>query len=279
MANNNEEVVNVYMLQNILHYTGDYISKKYSPLSHSKYPTQNDNVVGKLLFVPYRNENGVSLNYRLYIPKTMYRHFEGISGPYDNFTKVLRFDMEEPYVAILVDEEDYIIVGDSRVMLNYKLYPNYKYTEDYRGFSEAHLDTMTKTWDEFNEAYNQERLLDIHVQNQTYLGYPVYVEYFNDLLDDDFRENILPPDKIDYAGTKRFNSSYLNKPFRASERGYVIRADESGTEAEIVVMCIDEETGKRKYLLGSEAYFYIKFTDTPVKIGDLNLWQTVLRNP
>ena len=140
--------------------------------------------------------------------------------------------MEEPFVAILVDEEDQIRVGDTRVMMNYKLYPNYVYTEEYRGFTEAHLDTMTNTWDEFNEAYKQERLLDIHVQNQTYLGYPVYVEYYNDLLDDDFRENILPPDRLDFSTLSplRHLNNYMNKTFRTSQRGYVIRADESATE-------------------------------------------------
>ena len=49
----------VYMLQNFLHYTGDYISKRDSELSSIEYPEQNMDFLNKLLFVPYRNENDV----------------------------------------------------------------------------------------------------------------------------------------------------------------------------------------------------------------------------
>lgn len=265
----------IFMLQNLLHYTYDYMFKDQSKLSSSKYPTQNTNIINKLLFVPYRDENQVLLNYRLYIPDTLYPQFNGHSGPYDNFTKVLRFDMEEPYVAILVDENDYIIVADSRELLNYKLYPGYQYTKDFRGFTEAHLDTMTETWSEFNEAYNAERIWDIHVQNWTYVGVKVYVEYFDDILHKPHDFNILEPDPIDHDLSKRMNRDFLNRPLRTSETGYVIRADENGNEGSIVVMVINEETGERKYVLGTEAFFYFKSTDEKVNIKDLNIWQVV----
>ena len=261
----------IFLLQNLLHYTGDYINKKYSKIqSADDYPRQNEDMVGKLIFVPYRDENEVKLNYRLYVP-SKYIKFDGINGPYDNYTKILRFDAEEPYVAVLVDRDDKIIVADSRILANYKVYPGYKYGKNYRGFQEAPL-TMVD-WDIFNDEYNREKLWLIHVQNKDYLGQPAYVEYFDDTVNMDRDNNILPyydPENvIEYS---RYRADRLNVPTVATEKGYVIRSDESGDEAEIVVMIVNGQTGDRKYILGSEAFFYIETEEDKVSIGDLNLW-------
>ena len=139
----------VLMLQNLLHYTGDYIWKDQSLLSHDNYPAQNPDFIDKLLFVPYRDENTLTVNFRLPVSKKKHPEFDGHKGPYENYTRVLRFDMGEPYVAILVDTLFNIIVADTRELLKYKIYPRYRYSR-YKGFDEAFL-PMASNWPEFNE--------------------------------------------------------------------------------------------------------------------------------
>lgn len=267
----------IFLLQNLLHYTGDYINKKYSKIQSAKtYPKQNPDIINKLFFVPYKDENDIKLNHRLYIAAT-YDKFTGESGPYENYTKVLRFDLGEPYVAILVDKYNKIIVADTRILLEYKLYPGYKYIVNHNGLSEAHLNTMTD-WDTFNEEYAKEKIWTVHVQANEYIGQPAYIEYFNDILTRDKSENILPyyePIDIQIENTARYKEDLLNRPIIATERGYVIRADQNGTDAEMVVMVVNETTNERRYLLGSEAFFYIDTDENKVSLEDLNLWQSV----
>ena len=268
----------IWMVQNLLHYTGDYMSKSESILTSKFYPEQNLNFLNKLLFVPYKDENSISLNFRLYIAKKYFPQFDGKSGHSDNFTKVLRYDLDAPYKAILVDTHNRIIVGDTREMNKYRIYPGYTY-DSYKGFTEAEM-PMTETWDEFNEEYNQEKIWTVHVQNQSYIGQPVYVEYFKDIITRESGESIIPAEYVSREHPEaRYQFDKLNKPLRCSQKGYIIRADENGNEAEIVVMVEDPETNIRKYILGSEAYFYMK-TDEPKKtIEELNIWQFVSNTP
>ena len=262
----------IFMLQNLLHYTGDYMSKADSVLTSDFYPEQNLNFLNKLLFIPYRDENTVNLYFRLCIHKSQHPEFTGRSGYPDNFTKVLRFDLGEPYKAILVDKNNYIIVADTRELLKYTVYPGYEY-DSYRGFSEAEMN-MTHDWGTFNEEYNNEKIWTVHVQNGSFLAQPAYVEYFKDLFTD--KTSIIAPDSYDPTlPDARRQSDKLNTPYRATERGYVIRADENGNEAEIVVMVENPETHIRKYILGSEAYFYINTEEAHGTIERLNLWQSV----
>ena len=261
----------IWMAQNRLHYTGDYMSKSSSVLSTDYYPEQNLNFLNKLLFVPYRDENQVTTNFRLYIPKNLRGNFDGKSGPWDNFTKVLRFDLGEPYKAVLVDKNDYIIVADTRKLLKYTVYPGY---DSFRGYPEADMN-MTETWEEFNEEYNSEKMWIIHVQNPEFLGQPVWIEYYKDIIDKEYDWSDIHKEYVHDHPDARYQFDKLNMPLRAKQRGYIIRADENGTEAEIVVMVEDEETDTRKYILGSEAFFYLN-TDEPKKtIKELNIWQPV----
>lgn len=262
----------VYMLQNLLHYTGDYMSKDKSILTSDFYPEQNLDFLNKLLFVPYRDENNVRLFFRLYISKHRYPQFTGRSGISDNFTKVLRFDLAEPYKAILVDENNFIIVADTRELLKYTVYPGYEY-DTYRGFPEAAMN-MTSNWDEFNEEYNSEKIWTVHVQNKSYIGMPVYLEYYKDLFTD--KETILHKDQYNpLHADARYYEDKLNTPYKVREQGYIIRADENGYDPEIVVMVEDPETHIRKYVLGSEAYMYIETEDQRTPLEELNIWQSV----
>jgi len=262
----------VLMLQNLLHYTGDYIWKDQSLLSHDNYPAQNPDFIDKLLFVPYRDENTLTVNFRLPVSKKKHPEFDGHKGPYENYTRVLRFDMGEPYVAILVDTLFNIIVADTRELLKYKIYPRYRYSR-YKGFDEAFL-PMASNWPEFNEEYNSEKMWIVHVSNDEWIGKTAYVEYFKDLVNLDHGDTIIQPSERSSDETPRHNQDFLDKVYRAKEKGYIIRADENGTEAQIVVMVVDEESGTRKFVLGTEAYFYIDSDDTEQKkLEELELWQ------
>ena len=261
----------ISMLQNLLHYTGDYMSKENSLLTSTKYPDQNPDFLNKVIFLPYVNEDDCATNYRLPVSKKQFPQFDGHKGPYENYTRVLRFDLDEPYVCITVDVMNSIIVTDTREVLNYTVYPRYRYNR-FRGFDEAIL-PMTSNWDEFNAEYNSERLRIVHAQDKEYLGREVYVEYFADLFTMEHGESILQPDPRQ-PETNRRGQDYLDNVYRAREKGYIIRADESGSEAEIVVMIIDENTGDKKYVLGSEAYFYIDVEDhNRIDLSELGLWQ------
>ena len=270
----------IWLLQNLLHYTGDYISRKDSILSSDFYPEQNLNFLNKVMFVPYRDENIVALFYRLYIPRRLYPDFDGVSGLPDNFCKVLRYDNAEPYKAILLTEDNYIIVGDTRELNKYLVYPGYIY-DSYLGYPEAKMN-MANSWEEFNEEYNSERFMIIHVQNQSYIGQPVYVEYFKDLLDKTpSTESLIQPDKIHGHDDARYKQDRLNYPSIATEKGYIIRADENGPEGEIVVLVEksevvgSEEIITRKYILGTEANLYINTEEPRKSIEEIDLWQPV----
>ena len=262
----------VYMLQNLLHYTGDYMSKEYSLLNTTTYPEQNMDFLNKLLFVPYRCEEELTVNYRLAISKKEFPLFEGEKGPIDNYTKVLRYDLGAPYKAILVDRTYNIIVADTRVLATYTIYPRYKYIE-YHGIPEAHL-PMTDNWDDFNNEYKSERLWLIHCQEKKVIGQKVYIEYFSELATKQHGDTLIEPSKPIGNYKARHNQDFRDKVYRAREQGYIIRTDESGPEAEMVAVVIDEENNTRKYILGSEAYFYIDTEDDTRKgLDELGLWQ------
>ena len=263
----------VKCLNDILHYTGDYMSKSNSLISNTDYPEQDSNYVGKLLFVPYRNENNHTRNFRLFISTMTHREFTGTTGPFENFTKVLRFDLAEPYVAILVDEMNYIIIGDTREIRKYTIYPGYEYSS-FRGLSEVHMN-MCETWDEFNNEYNSEVFFMVHSQNADYVGKPVYTEFYKDLIPYTHEDNILPREYYQNPDA-RINQDMINVPLRTLNQGYVIRADENGNLANFVVMLEDPNTHVRKYILGSEGYFYINTEDPLKSLQELNLWRSGL---
>ena len=256
-------------LNDILHYTGDYMSKSTSKISNYKYPEQDYNYLGKVAFIPYRNENRNERNFRLFISKISHKEFEGKSGPYANFTRILRFDADEPHVAIMVDENNYLIIGDTREIRRYTIYPGYEYST-FRGLDEIHM-PMCESWAEFNREYNSEVLNIVHSYNWDYVGKPVYTEFYQDLFDYDHSHNILPPEHYENPDA-RVSQDFVNVPFRTMSRGYVVRADENGDKANFIVMLDDLERGSRKYILGTEGYFYIDTDDENVPLERINLW-------
>ena len=261
--------IRIKSLNDIFHYTGDFMSKSSSGITNTKYPDQDPNYVGKVMCVPYFDENNTRKCYRLSISKALYPQFIGRSGPLNNFSKILRFDLKEPYVAILVTENDDIIIGDTREMRKYTVYPGYVYSS-YNGFDEVYM-RMCESWDEFNAEYIAEKFTILHVQNLEYIGKPVYIEYFKDLGDYSYNDNILPREYYPNPDA-RISQDFVNIPKRTLNTGYVIRADENGDTANFVVMT-ENSAGVRRYILGTEAYFYVDLEEPLVPLERLNLWR------
>lgn len=259
----------IWLLNNRLHYTGDYIIKKYKNISFDNYPAQNYNFLGGVIFLPYKDEKLNLVNKRLNISKIDYPDFEGESSEGLNLFKILRFDKEEPFVGIFVNINDDVIIADTRDILNYKMYPNY-YFREYDGIKECRL-SMAATWEEFNEAYAKEKILNTHIQSEEYLGKPVYLEFFKTILEESKEVNILDRTYV-VNPSARYNQDELNVPLRVTLTGHIIKADENGYDANIVVM-VEDEAGDRKYFLGSEGLYYYDTEAENVKISDLNLWQ------
>ena len=112
----------------------------------------------------------------------------------------------------------------------------------------------------------------IHVQNQEYVGKPVYTEFFKDLAEYSHEDNILQRQYYSNPDA-RISQDMVNVPKRTLNTGYVIRADENGNLANFVVMVENPTTRARKYILGSEGYFYVDMQDPLVPLERLNLWR------
>lgn len=274
-------------------------------LSNDKYPAQNEEYLGKYICVRHKTEYNQMLNQRFHVPE----------GDYDDyiypenrgrrrFFQILRWDTEEPYRAILMNNSGEIIVAYSSRLEHdlYDLMDSRIYNATITRAEMKNYDYLvvneTTDADLFFDRLYYEKVNYIGIQDETYLGLEVWTEYDTDLSlekDDRMLQNrnkygklsketmaqMVKRNPILYSLPDEIYNSYpyyyswRDKSFadnsrRAINKGYIIRADKQGSiEPELVVMEVLPDESVR-FVTQHEARFFYN-TDNMVTQDPLEL--------
>ena len=261
-------------------------------LSNDKYPTQNEDYLGKYICVRHKTEYNQMLNQRFHIPEGDYDDYiyPENSGR-RRFFQILRWDTEEPFRAILMNNSGEVIVAyttqlenDLYDLMGSKMYKASLIRAQMKGYNYL---VINQTYDNdlfFDKLY-YEKVNFIGIQDEPYLGMEVWSEYDTDLslekdtermldnrnkygkLSKETMKEMIRRDPILYSMPDEiFNSypyyySWRDKSFadnsrRAINKGYIIRADKQGSvEPELVVMEVLED-GSVRFVTQHEARFF-----------------------
>lgn len=262
--------------------------KNMKYLTHSLYPTQDTDYLGKVILMRYRNELGRIINNRFEIDPRVFTTYTGArrSG-IPTYFRILRFDKVEPYTAILINANMEILVANSND-IKAQTYPN-----TYTGISnhnslykigEAPYTTIDNTT--FIATYDKEYIYNYPIQKEEYIGMPVYTEYYLDIFNTGISNTVTQdtpktwneittevitgnPALNIYTNTSELlhsspyyhnnrDTNYVDSPRASVNTGYLLRADQGDNDQnKYVVMEYNSSTGYR-FILSDEAYFYIE---------------------
>lgn len=266
-------------------------SSEMGYLSHDKYPTQNTEYIGKYICVRHKTQYNQMLNQRFHIPERVYdEYIYPENSGRRRFFQILRWDTEEPFRAILINDSGEVLVAYT-TDLEESLY-------DLVG-SKIHISTISRAEkygydylvinetddpDLFFDKLFYEKTNQFNVQDERYLGIEVWSEYDADLslkrdvsvldyknkydLSDETMKIMIKRDPILYSMPdeifKSFpyyynlrEKSYADNARRAINRGYVIRADAHGSvDPEFVVMEVMEDNSVRFVTQHEARFFY-----------------------
>jgi len=274
-------------------------------LSNDKYPTQNEEYLGKYICVRHKTEYNQMLNQRFHIPEG---DFDEYIYPENSgrrrFFQILRWDTEEPFRAILMNNSGEVIVTYTTQLENdlYDLVGSriYNATTTRAKMKDYEYLVLNRTYDPdlfFDKLY-YEKVNFIGIQDEPYLGLQVWSEYDTDLSlekNDQILQNRNKYGKLPESTMKQmvrrnpklyslpeeiFNSyphyySWRDKSFadnsrRAINKGYIIRADKQGSvEPELVVMEVLSNDSVR-FVTQHEARFFYN-TDNMITRDPLEL--------
>lgn len=274
-------------------------------LSNDKYPTQNEEYLGKYICIRHKTEYNQMLNQRFHIPEG---DFDEYIYPENSgrrrFFQILRWDTEEPFRAILMNNSGEVIVTYTTQLENdlYDLIGSriYNATTTRAGMKDYEYLVLNRTYDPdlfFDKLY-YEKVNFIGIQDEPYLGLQVWSEYDTDLSlekNDQMLQNRNKYGKLSESTMKQmvrrnpklyslpeeiFNSyphyyswrdkSYADNSRRAINKGYIIRADKQGSvEPELVVMEVLADDSVR-FVTQHEARFFYN-TDNMITRDPLEL--------
>ena len=274
-------------------------------LSNDKYPTQNEEYLGKYICVRHKTEYNQMLNQRFHIPEG---DFDEYIYPENSgrrrFFQILRWDNEEPFRAILMNNSGEVIVAYTTQLENdlYDLVGSriYNATTTRARMKDYEYLVLNRTYDPdlfFDKLY-YEKVNFIGIQDEPYLGLQVWSEYDTDLSlekNDQMLQNRNKYGKLSESTMKQmvrrnpklyslpeeiFNSyphyyswrdkSYADNSRRAINKGYIIRADKQGSvEPELVVMEVLSDDSVR-FVTQHEARFFYN-TDNMITRDPLEL--------
>lgn len=274
-------------------------------LSNDKYPAQNEEYLGKYICVRHKTEYNQMLNQRFHVPE----------GDYDDyiypenrgrrrFFQILRWDTEEPYRAILMNNSGEIIVAyssqlehDLYDLMDSRIYNATITRAEMKNYDYLVINETTDT-DLFFDRLYYEKVNYIGIQDEPYLGLEVWTEYDTDLslekddrmlqnrnkygkLSEETMAQMVKRNPILYSLPDEIYNSYpyyyswRDKSFadnsrRAINKGYIIRADKQGSiEPELVVMEVLPDESVR-FVTQHEARFFYN-TDNMVTQDPLEL--------
>lgn len=258
--------------------------------THDTYPEQDLDYIGKKVRVKTKNRRfGNVIFGRLEINRYVHPEYTGereiLTSP---LFEIVRFDKKENGVCIL-------LYGISVVVCKVEDIKELYYYEGYER-EQDELELKELPWDEFNERYPHDKIHILHNQNYFVIDKPVYVEYYKDIFTHDKEENLLhrelinrPKDLKEYMEKleKKFhdhmypldtlskewirsftyyynnhNKSFEDYPRMVLEQGIMICSDTDNTNtAHDIVKVVNEGTKYDKYILNTEATFYIDADD------------------
>ena len=266
-------------------------------LSNDKYPTQNEEYLGKYICVRHKTQSNQMLNQRFHIPAVTYdEYIYPENSGRRRFFQILRWDMEEPFRAILMNNSAEVIVTYTTQLENdlydlggSKMLEATKTRAGMKGYEYLILN-QTYDPDLFFDRLFYEKVNYIGVQDEPYLGMKVWSEYDTDLslekdentmlinrnkygkLSEETMKRMVRMDPILYSLPEEiFNSypyyyswrdkSYADNSRRAINQGYIIRADKQGSvEPELVVMEVLSDNSVR-FVTQHEARFFYNTED------------------
>lgn len=267
-------------------------------LSHDKYPAQNTDYIGKWLCVRYKNEEYKEVNQRFHIPEGYYDDYiyPENSGLRNIFFRIIRWDLEEPFRAMLINTFGQVLVTytdklkndlydltDSKILkatqncarrkgIEYlilnetddpDLFFDKLYYEDVKVYPLQDSKFISlKVWSEYDKDLYESRELDV-LQYKNNNNYKLSKETMEEMIK---RNPILYelPESIYDSFPYYYNpheKGKIDDSRRAINTGYVIRADyDDYISPEFVVL---EELGNQKirFVTQHEANFYYCIDD------------------
>lgn len=264
-------------------------------LSHDKYPVQNTDYIGKYICIRYKSEYHEEINQRFHIPSGYYDSYiyPENSGLRNIFFRILRWDTEEPFRAILINTLGEVIVAYTTELEEhlYDLTDSMILTAtqsraENKGYEYLILNE-TDDADLFFDRLYYEKVKLYGKQREELIGLQVWTEYEKDFalprsadvlkyknnhqykLSDETKEEMIRrnPVLFAYSFTDEIFDSFpyhynphekgkIDDSRRAINRAIVIRADYSDCiEPEYVVMEL-LETGKVRFVTQHEANLY-----------------------
>lgn len=264
-----------------------------------KYPAQKEDAIGKYVSLNLMSERGIFMKYRVRIRKDLKEEYSDfIPEEYDQtiqeYFRILRYDIEEPYKVILVSLSGQVIVTTKERIENL-VYINDEMCTRARDYitklGEEYLEptNIVDTYEDFfTQLFKEEKIESYPIQNNKMLLRPVWIEWASDITNYDIEYNE-GPEKNDHRFTtqikdrmieynpklygksdREINSypyihdlhgeSYVDDPRRVKAgRGYIIRADQNAAYPEIVVMYQygDENNSYRVITLDEAKFYYI----------------------
>lgn len=261
-------------------------------LSNDKYPTQNEEYLGKYICVRHKTQYNQMLNQRFHIPAITYdEYIYPENSGRRRFFQILRWDMEEPFRAILMNNSAEVIVtyttqleNDLYDLTDSKMLAATITRAEMKGYEYLILNE-TSDPDLFFDKLYYEKVNFIGIQDEPYLGMEVRTEYDIDLslekddrmlqnrniynkLSNDTMKQMIRRNPILYSMPEEiFNSypyyyswrdkSYADNSRRAINKGYIIRADKQGSvEPELVVMEVLDDNSVRFVTQHEARFFY-----------------------
>ena len=241
-----------------------------------RYPTQNEEALGKYVSLNIFCERGRYMRYRVRIRKDLKEEYSNlISDNYETTMlevfRILRYDIEVPFKVILVSLSGQVIVTtkdriDNLVYINDEMCTRTReYIEQIGEEYYEPTNVVDNYEDFFTEFFNKEKIEVFPVQNQKMLLRPVYIEFQSDIPAYDISYNE-GPEKNDHRFTDKIKQqmisnnprlfgltdreidsypyihdihgeSYVDDPRRVKKsRGYIIRADQNCNEQGEIVV-------------------------------------------
>lgn len=276
----------IVQINNYTNYRCDIDTLKL--LSHNHYPKQDKEKINKLILIRFKDKF-VTINNRFFIDKKKYTSYVKDNEGIPTYFLILRYDIEAPYTVILMNDFGEIILTTKSEIESLSYPPNYeqkfinsinvcKFENREELFFEPEI-----TFEDFLRKYENEKVYQIHPQDNDILGNVCYTEYYTDIMKTDASTNILSPsrektfneikeellknnpnfdiipDEILRSFPIYYNKrgqDYVDKPLRVVNSGIIIRADVHKNGSIIVA---ENYNGKLRFITNKDAFIYTEY--------------------
>jgi len=278
----------------------DRFNRNENIMTYNYYPAQGE-AVGKYIAINILDYSNQEFNYRVRFNKSTYEQYSTIiPSPYNQdrnlplIFKIVRYDTEAPYKAILVSIYGHLIVTTTEELDKVSYYNAY-YCLDIQHKIAAMGKQMytpviiTESEEAFMESFAAEKISIYPIQSDILYGRRVWIEYDNDLMNIPYGQETEPvdPNKFEFTDqmaadvVERDNKlrglpkeqlasypvyyeihskSFVDNPKRSMGTGWVARADIDSPDGQVVV--VYPNGPYTRFICLDEAKFYYDTEDT-----------------